>query len=96
MKTSSFVTLFCSLAINGLNTFNQPALAEQLPRSWYTADGSIVDSSLDVAATLIATQVDENSIVEDFVFTFVGGLINRSADVKIESLIVTRCDRIYN
>lgn len=59
MKTSSFVTLVCSLALNGFNTFNQPALAEQLPKSLYAVERSIVDPSPDATTTLIAIQVGE-------------------------------------
>lgn len=31
MKTRSFISLICSLTINGINSLNQPALAQSLP-----------------------------------------------------------------
>ena len=45
MKTSSFVTLICSLAVSGFNTFHQPAMAEGLPQSGHVKEAVIGETN---------------------------------------------------
>jgi WG containing repeat len=60
MKTSSFVALICSLAINGFNTFHQPAVAEGLPQSWHVAEALAGESvSASKSDDLVVVQVGE-------------------------------------
>jgi WG containing repeat len=58
MKTSSFCALIFSLAINGFNTFDRPAVAEGLPHSWHVAEAlageSLSESKRD---NLVVAQV---------------------------------------
>jgi 6-phosphofructokinase len=61
MRTSSFVALICSLAINGFNAFHQqPAIAEQSPQSWHVAE-ALDRTNSDTSDTdkLVVTQMGE-------------------------------------
>ena len=45
MKTRTLISVICSLIINGLYTFNRPAIAEQLPSALHIADALIITNS---------------------------------------------------
>jgi WG containing repeat len=57
MKTSSVISLICSLTINGFNTFYQPAAAQQLPPAWHVAEALSPAESANEDDKLIAVQV---------------------------------------
>ena len=47
MKPSSLIALICSLAINGISTFNQPAAAQPSPQSFHVAEAATAPNSDD-------------------------------------------------
>jgi hypothetical protein len=57
MKTSSIISLICSLTINGFNTFYQPAAAQQLPPSWHVAEALSPAEAANEDDKLVAVQV---------------------------------------
>jgi WG containing repeat len=60
MKPSSFVALFCSLAINGFNAIHQPAAAESLPHGWNAIEVlSLTNSATAETDKGAVTQVGE-------------------------------------
>jgi WG containing repeat len=60
MKPSSFVALIGSLAINGFNTFHQPAVAEQSPLFGHIAEAlSLTNASNSETNSLVIARVGE-------------------------------------
>jgi hypothetical protein len=57
MKTSSIISLICSLTINGFNTFYQPAAAQQLPPAWHVAEALSSAKAANEDDKLVAVQV---------------------------------------
>ena len=78
--TRSFISLICSVIINGFNTFHQPAAAEQLPQSWHIAE------AISTATT--------TSNTDDFVATLVGEKYGYK-DASGRMLIEPRFDDVY-
>jgi hypothetical protein len=56
MKTSSLISLACSLVINGFNTFHQPAAAGQVTQSLHIAE-ALSREDVDTSNDLVAKQV---------------------------------------
>jgi hypothetical protein len=88
MKTSSIISLICSLTINGFNTFYQPAAAQQVLPSWHVAEALSPAEAVSEDDKLVAVQVGgKHEFFDGLAAASIGGklgFIDRQGSIVIE------------